>query len=144
MLIVSGCKSTENGISLLQSKEDKVVSLANNLLGSKYKYGGESPKGFDCSGLTYYVYDEVVDMQLPRRSRDQYDIGKKIKYKNAEAGDLIFFKEKKRIYHVGIVVSNDADGITMIHSTQSNGVNVTNVDQSSYWSKRVAGVKRIL
>jgi hypothetical protein len=116
----------------------EVVQRAKSQLGIPYLWAGNSPKGFDCSGFTSYVY-QVVGLTLERRAADQYLKGTKVKKAKIEMGDLIFFSNGKGISHVGIVISNPDESLHMIHSSSSKGIVVTNVDESSYWSKRVYG-----
>jgi len=115
-----------------------LVKEAKKLLGSKYKYGGTSPKGFDCSGFISYVYQKI-DLSLPRSSSAQSQKGKKITAGAAKAGDLLFFKfsKKGKIAHVAMVLSNDDKGLEVIHSTTSKGVIREKIDNSTYWAEKL-------
>jgi len=105
-----------------------LINEAQKLTGSNYKYGGTSPKGFDCSGFTSYVYNKV-GMSIPRSSSGQAQKGTKITQGAAQPGDLLFFRFKKKdtISHVAMVVSNDKDGMKIIHSTSSKGVMIEDI-----------------
>lgn len=115
-----------------------LVQEAQKYIGSKYKYGGTSPKGFDCSGFVSYVYDKV-DITLPRSSAAQAQKGTKITQGAAKAGDLLFFKldKKGKTSHVAMVVSNDEQGMEIIHSTTSRGVMQENIGNSTYWQEKL-------
>ena len=76
---------------------------------------------------------------LPRRAVDQYNSSQKIKEKNAQKGDLIFFDNGSGISHVGIVVSDPGEPLTMIHSSSSKGIIITDITKSEYWTKRISG-----
>ena len=118
------------------------IDTARSLLGSKYRYGGASPRGFDCSGLTHYVFDKH-NINLPRTSSEQYRIGKKISRLEARPGDLVFFIDKGRINHVAIVSQIKRGDLYMIHSTTSAGVIEENMNESSYWSRRYKAIRRV-
>ena len=134
----------KNPRALKKSSADNICQKARTYIGKKYRYGGESPStGFDCSGLTQYVYKQY-SYNLPRTANQQSKIGKKIKTKKAKKGDLLFFGKGKRINHVGIVLSNDRNGLVMIHASSSQGVTETNIDNSSYWKKRLKKARKII
>ena len=115
-----------------------LVKEAKKLLGKKYKYGGTTPNGFDCSGFTSYIYQKI-DIALPRSSSAQSQKGKKITAGASKAGDLLFFKLKKKgkIAHVAMVLSNDEKGLEIIHSTTSKGVIREKMDDSTYWAEKL-------
>lgn len=126
---------------LKHSKSDAVVDTARSLIGSKYRYGGNSLRGFDCSGLTSFVFDKH-QIALPRQSSDQYRFGRKISRMDARPGDLVFFTQRGRVNHVAIVGSVVRGDLTLIHSTSSRGVIEESLDGSAYWSKRYKGIRR--
>ena len=80
---------------------ERIVRTARNYLGTPYVYGGMSPKGFDCSGLTAYVYKPV---RLCSASQCQGPVegGRRISKRELQPGDLVFFKSSWSGYHVGI------------------------------------------
>lgn len=134
----------KNPRAVKKSNADNICQKARTYIGKKYRYGGESPStGFDCSGLTQYVYKQY-SYDLPRTANQQSKVGKSIKTKKAKKGDLLFFGKGKRINHVGIVLSNDRNGLVMIHSSSSQGVTETNIDNSSYWKKRLKKAREII
>ena len=122
-----------------------LVKEAQKHIGSKYKYGGTTPKGFDCSGFVSYVYDKV-DINLPRSSAAQAQKGTKITQGAAKAGDLLFFRlgKKGKTSHVAMVVSNDERGMEIIHSTTSRGVMQENIGNSTYWQEKLLYGRRYL
>ncbi len=124
-------------------ERSKVVASAEKYIGTPYVWAGSSPNGFDCSGFTSYVLQEF-GVQLPRRAEDQYKLAKKIKRKEVQKGDLVFFKNGGSVSHVGIVVSERGEAVVMIHSSSSRGIIETNVDESEYWSKRLYSFGRVL
>lgn len=117
---------------------DEIIITAKKQLGTPYVWAGSSPGGFDCSGFTSYVMSQN-GKSLPRRAVDQYDSAQKVKAKNAQKGDLVFFDNGSGISHVGIVVSEKGEPLTMIHSASSKGIIITDVTKSEYWTKRLYG-----
>ncbi len=131
------------------NKEDlfrqDIVSYAKQFAGIEYKYAGTSPKtGFDCSGFTSYVMNNF-NIELPHRSADQENQGKKIKVAEAQPGDLIFYRRGSlgKVFHVSLVVSNNREGITVIHSV-SRGVVVENISTSSYWKPKISSARNVI
>lgn len=117
---------------------DEIIVLASKQLGAPYVWAGASPDGFDCSGFTSYVLNANGE-SLPRRAVDQYNASRKIKKKNVQKGDLVFFDNGSGVSHVGIVVSEKGEPLKMIHSSSSKGIIITDVSQSEYWSSRLYG-----
>lgn len=129
-------------------KDDRLIKVAENALkfqGTKYKYGGTTKKGMDCSGLVYTSFLEE-DIALPRVSRDMAREGKEIKPNDVNIGDLLFFKTGKsarNINHVGLVVDIMPGQILFIHSTTSRGVIVSSLNEG-YWNNAFVEARRIL
>ncbi|WP_413533285.1 C40 family peptidase [Empedobacter brevis] len=123
---------------------NKILKTAKSYIGTPYKYGGTTNKGFDCSGLVYVSFKEL-DLELPRRSSDQAEYGKEIKIENVKIGDLIFFNTSgNSISHVGIVENINNDGsITFVHSSTSKGVIISSLDEN-YWKTRFVKAVRLL
>lgn len=113
-----------------------IVKFAYKYRGTKYRSGGNDPNGFDCSGFVSFVYNEYK-IDVPRISRDQQKIARPIKPTEAQPGDLVFFANGSGVNHVGIVVENKNGVITMIHSSTSQGIVLTEIETSSYWKNRV-------
>jgi cell wall-associated NlpC family hydrolase len=121
---------------------NSMVDYAKQYIGTKYKSGGIDPKGFDCSGFTQYVMKKF-DYDISRVSGAQAKEGKKVKLKNAKAGDLVFFRKSGRIFHVALVVDNQKDGLKVIHST-NRGVVVDNITKSSYWKPKLSSAVDVI
>lgn len=115
---------------------EEVVSYAKTQLGVPYKWAGTNSEGFDCSGFTTFVMKRF-DVDIDRRAEEQYNKSTKIKEKNAQKGDFVFFNNGSGISHVGIIVSEKGQPLTMIHSSSSKGIIITNIEESEYWLKRI-------
>ncbi|NNU90881.1 C40 family peptidase [Anoxybacillus sp. CHMUD] len=118
---------------------NKLIAEAHKVIGTPYRAGGTTPKGFDCSGFVGYTYKKV-GVSLPRSSGAMYKKGKPVSLKQLAPGDLLFFKTSKHkgISHVAIYIGNGR----MIHATSSKGVKVDSIHQS-YWKQRFVGAKRL-
>jgi cell wall-associated NlpC family hydrolase len=122
----------------------KLIETATNRIGTRYRSGGTSEEGFDCSGLVYSTFS-AYDIKLPRSSFDQSFFGTKIDNKEVKKGDLIFFKTngRGRINHVGLVVEVLEDEIKFVHSSTSSGVIISSTKES-YYERTFAQVNRVL
>ena len=125
---------------------EELIDAAAENLGVKYKYAGTTKAGFDCSGLIYTIFDSH-NITLPRNSYLQSKVGEVINTKNKEAqkGDLIFFKTNKnsKINHVGIVIEVSDDEIKFIHSSSSKGVIISSTKEP-YYKKTFVQLNRVL
>lgn len=129
----------------------KIISLALDLFGEPYKYGGTKPgAGIDCSFFVQSIYKQL-GIYLPRTSREQFKVGKELKdLSQLQVGDLLFFKKTyrsrrtgrkfSRINHVGIYIGNGE----FIHATRNvQRVTISQLKEP-YYQKRLAGIRRVL
>jgi cell wall-associated NlpC family hydrolase len=123
---------------------DQLISKASENLGTRYRSGGNTTAGFDCSGLMCYAFSSY-DIKLPRSSIEMASYGAKIDSQNAQKGDLIFFKTRGsgRINHVGMVVEVLDGEIKFIHSANHGGVIISSTKES-YYQRNLAQVNRVL
>lgn len=110
--------------------DDQAAALARKLVGDRYVYGGSSPAGFDCSGLTQYVYRQT-GKSIQRTAEAQYLEFKRIAKSAATPGDLVFFHDTSNpgspVYHVGVYEGGNS--MMVAAATPSQGV----VFQSFTW-----------
>ncbi|MBA3986951.1 MAG: C40 family peptidase [Flavobacteriales bacterium] len=121
-----------------------IIDIAKSFNGTRYKFGGTTSAGMDCSGLVYTVFKEE-DIQLPRSSRDMATKGNKINFREISKGDLVFFKtnRSKIINHVGLVVDVLPGKVLFIHSSTSQGVIISSLDER-YWNESFVEARRII
>ena len=106
MLVLTSVCSTSLQAEVLSGRGYASVyieAIAKSMLGKKYKWGGEGPYKYDCSGFTQKVFQRN-GIHIPRLSKDQSKVGWKVKKSQLRKGDLIFFhsKHSQRVDHVGI------------------------------------------
>lgn len=125
-----------------QNQANAVLMRAIGLVGTPYKYGANTPdSGFDCSGLVNYVYRDMLDLRLPRTSRElaAYQ-GPTIAVSRLQSGDLVFFGNRGTVSHVGIYVGEGR----FVHAPTTGGtVRLDRLD-GPYWSEHYTGAKRVL
>lgn len=138
--------STSRGktVAAASSKQSSaVLDRAVNMLGTPYVWGGTSPKkGFDCSGLVRYAFNDVAEVNLPRTSSAMASgHGTKVAKGDLKPGDLIFFNIKsRRVNHVAIYLGNDR----FIHAPRrGKRVSIDNLSKP-YWQKHYVVAKRVL
>lgn len=138
-LVFGACSSTKDAYSTNSKsiiKINNVVDFALKHEGVKYRYGGTTAKGMDCSGLVSTSFKEA-NIILPRSSRDMAKEGKEIPLAEVKKGDLVFFaarNRKKVIDHVGLVTTVKNGKIQFIHSSTQRGVIISSFSEE-YWQR---------
>ncbi|MGY2291115.1 C40 family peptidase [Pseudomonas sp. SDO528_S397] len=124
---------------------DSILERGLSLIGTRYRFGGTSEAGFDCSGFIGYLFREEAGMNLPRSTREMINVDAPLVARNnLKPGDLLFFstgRARGRVSHAGIYLGDDQ----FIHSSsrRSGGVRVDSLGDS-YWSKTFIEAKRAL
>jgi cell wall-associated NlpC family hydrolase len=134
----SGAKSFLSGVA---SKAGDVVVGALNMIGVRYRWGGNTPdSGLDCSGFVRYVFQDTLGMTLPRRAEEMSRVGEKVTVSELKPGDLVFFNTMRRSFsHVGIYIGDNK----FVHSPSTGStIRVDDMDDG-YWEKRFTGARRI-
>ncbi|MFC6337041.1 peptidase P60 [Pseudomonas sp. CCM 7891] len=136
-------KATPGLMAVNTKQSSNVLSRAVNVLGTPYRWGGSSPsKGFDCSGLVKYAFNDVASVNLPRTSNAMANgHGQKVDRKDLKPGDLLFFKLKSRkVNHVAIYLGNDR----FIHAPRRGKSVSIDTLKKPFWSKNYVIAKRVL
>lgn len=123
-------------------KANDVLFRALGLVGTPYRYGGNTPEGgFDCSGLVNFVYRDSAGVGLPRSSRDMaaMDVPKVPRHRLA-SGDLVFFGSRESVSHVGIYVGEHR----FVHAPNSGGTVRLDTLDGPYWKDRYLFARRVL
>lgn len=119
-----------------------VLMRALGLVGTPYRYGGNTPEsGFDCSGLVNYVFRDMLDVRLPRTSRELAVMqGPRIAPDRLAPADLVFFGSGGEVSHVGIYVGEGR----FVHAPSTGGtVRLDRLD-GAWWRDHYTGAKRVL
>jgi cell wall-associated NlpC family hydrolase len=124
-------------------KRIKVIDKSKKYINKPYRYGAptNTTKCFDCSSFVKHIYKDIK--KLPRTSRQQYKLGKKVCKKDIEKGDLVFFyksKKTKRVTHVGMYIG---DGKFIHASSKAKKVIISKMDKY-YYRTHLKGIKRII
>jgi lipoprotein Spr len=106
--------------------------------GTRYRYGGATEKGIDCSAYAGTIVHQVYGLVLPRTARDQYANCIKLEKEQMLQGDLVFFNARGGISHVGIYLGNGY----FTHASTSIGVTISNLSET-YWNKKFVSGGRL-
>jgi cell wall-associated NlpC family hydrolase len=119
---------------------DKITQVAAGYLGIRYRFGGMSRKGVDCSGLVCMVYHDISRAKLPHSTRKLRALSRPVSLHEAKSGDLVFFRGGVfgAVNHVGIYL----DGNKFIHAGTKKGVTYGYLD-NAYFKERYVDVRRI-
>jgi len=141
-LLAAGCASapTKRVDGYSASAGVKAAETALTMIGRPYKYAGDTPAGFDCSGLVRYSY-LTAGMDLPHGTKSLMGITRSVGLKNARKGDLLFFvQEGKKYSHVGIYVGNDR----FVHAPSTGGKVRKDSITDRYWKEHYLDTRRFL
>jgi len=117
---------------------EQVVVTARRMVGVPYHYGGNDPRGFDCSGLVFYAYREA-GVLVARTAREQLRASHALDVDQALPGDLVFFRMSKRAWHVGIYL----DGQRFIHSPSTGKAVVIDSLEEEYYLRHRIQIRRL-
>ena len=117
----------------------KLYNSINNWWAIRYRYGGTTKKGIDCSALTGVILSEAYGIALPRTARDQYAKSEKIKKVDLTEGDLVFFNTRGGVSHAGVYLGNGY----FVHASVHAGVTINSL-KDDYYSRKYIGGGRII
>ncbi len=119
------------GVEVESLKNISLFGFIDDWFGTRYRMGGATKDGIDCSALTSSLLLAVYGFVVPRTARQQYKATEHIKRDNLKEGDLVFFNTHGGVSHVGLYLDNDY----FVHSSASQGVTISNLNDN-YYSKR--------
>lgn len=139
---LAACASAPAETYVADGADDSVrlaAAYAQDMVGKPYRYGGNSPSGFDCSGLVHYSFTRA-GISIPRTTRTQLDVGQAVDGESLQVGDLVFFdQEGLKFSHVGIYIGNRR----FVHAPSSGKrVRIDSLDVE-YWQQHFTAARRI-
>lgn len=137
---------------LLQASQDEFENMVRNLdvktrlmdqyaswKGVRYRLGGSTKSGIDCSGFVQRTFREQFGLELPRSTYEQQEMGKSVDRTKLRTGDLVLFRAGSTGRHVGIYIGNNQ----FVHASTSSGVTISSMDEP-YWKRRYNEARRVL
>ncbi|QIU89036.1 C40 family peptidase [Yokenella regensburgei] len=129
----------------VQKAQKTAMNKLMNQIGKPYRWGGTSPRtGFDCSGLVYYAYKDLVNIRIPRTANEMYHLrdARPVNRSELESGDLVFFRTRGRgtADHVGVYVGN---GKFIQSPRTGRDIQVTSLSED-YWTRHYVGARRVM
>lgn len=134
--------STPEDVEKLISKfevKSRILEQYSDWKGVRYRLGGTTKKGIDCSAFVQITFREQFGLELPRTTVELHQTGISVPHSQLKSGDLVLFRIDSRTRHVGIYLGNDK----FVHASTSKGVMISNL-KDNYWTKRYKEGRRIL
>jgi murein DD-endopeptidase len=137
-LLLAGCASEPSMESGSRNAAYEASTIAASMVGKPYRYGGSSPRGFDCSGLVYYSYRHA-GVSVPRSTETQRARSHRVSRSHLSRGDLLFFnQEGKFSSHVGIYLG----GERFVHApSRGKRVRIDRLDEP-FWQRHLVDARR--
>ncbi len=134
-MLVSSCGSSRQTAS---PAEARLIQEFRKWEGTPYRLGGDSRRGIDCSSFVQIVMRDANGIVIPRTTREQMQIGRRVSPGSARLGDLVFFQTGRTTYHVGILMRDDF----FMHASTSRGVTIDRL-REPYWQQRMIQIRRV-
>ena len=129
----------------VQKAQKTAMNKLMGQIGKPYRWGGTSPRtGFDCSGLVYYAYKDLVKFRIPRTANEMYHLrdARSVDRGELQSGDLVFFRTRGRgtADHVGVYVGN---GKFIQSPRTGRDIQITSLSED-YWANHYVGARRVM
>lgn len=140
IFIVTGCSSARIGEKERNQRRTKITSFYREWKGTRYRLGGTTKSGIDCSALMQILYKERFKKDIPRTTVKIAEKGEKVKKREHwEVGDLVFFRiGRKKTHHVGVYLGDNK----FLHASTTRGVMISEID--GYWNRYFWQTRKIM
>lgn len=118
----------------------KLYDFIDNWMATRYRYGGTSQDGIDCSAFSSTLVSNVYGQNIPRTAKDQYSSCSKISKDDLQEGDLVFFNTRGGVSHVGVYLGNGY----FVHSSTHDGVTINSIISDDYYNRKFIGGGRVV
>jgi lipoprotein Spr len=119
-------------------KNLEVYTFVDDWYGTRYRLGGSTKSGIDCSAFTQIFFTSLYGITIPRTAREQYSKATKVSRTHLKMGDLVFFNTRGGVSHVGIYLQNNK----FVHASTSEGVMISDL-YDNYWLRKFIGAGRM-
>ncbi|EIJ68753.1 NlpC/P60 family protein [Pasteurella bettyae CCUG 2042] len=131
-----GARSNFNSAQHAQINNKQLMKVYNEWAGTRYRFGGTTSRGIDCSAFMQEAFASAFGISLPRSTSEQQSVGRRIQKNELQQGDLVFFRGNR---HVGVYLG----GNRFMHSSTTEGVTISSLDEA-YWSRTYTQSRRVL
>jgi murein DD-endopeptidase len=139
LLLSCAIAAVASAASASSTPHERAAAEALKMVGAPYRYGGASPKGFDCSGLVQYSFRQA-GITLPHQTEQQRRLGKRVAISELRPGDLVFFDQQgKKNGHVAMYAGNGE----IVHAPSSGKRVRRDRLDSPYWRKHFSEARRL-
>jgi cell wall-associated NlpC family hydrolase len=140
-MVLTGCATIPSRPAPDAAKANEIIRTAKGLLGTPYRYGGTTTKGFDCSGFVQYVFRNAAGVKLPRSSPKQFSATAPVRSGEEQPSDLLFWSiDHNGPSHVGIYLGHGR----FVHAPGKGDAVKISDGNERYWRGRFLGVRRAL
>lgn len=137
VFVATACQSSNIERSP-SSMESQLYRIAQEWIGTPYRWGGEDKRGVDCSGLVYVIFQQF-GIWVPRTVEQLWRSGRAVSLRDLQPGDVLFFRLRNKISHVGLYLGN----FSFIHASSSQGVIISSL-YDPYYKQSLVGIRRYL
>ena len=122
-------------VDVEQLTDASLYQFIDEWYGTHYRMGGTTKKGIDCSAFSGTLLSTIYSFNMPRTAREQYKVCEHLNKEDLLSGDLVFFNTRGGVSHVGVYLTNGY----FVHSSSSNGVKISSLDEDYYSRKFICG-----
>ncbi len=140
LVLLAACSASKPTVSFQQQMQTReaLLNVYHRWQGVPYRLGGTSLNGVDCSAFVQVAANKAMQIQLPRTTELQVEVGVEVDYDDMAIGDLVFFKTSLFTRHVGVYIGDKQ----FLHASTSKGVIISRLD-NPYWADKFWQARRV-